>query len=225
MINSKIFLIHIGLIGGLVLLALRFGKETLFAFLALLVVAMNLFVSKQINLFGLSVTASDSLAVGYLLGLNLIQEAYGKEQAKKCILLSFVTALFFCCISLIHIAYTPNTYDSTQSAFLLILGPSFRIFLASLATFFIVQFVDLRFFSFLRAKTAGKFLPARITCSLILSEFLDTALFTILGLWGSVHSPFQVAIFCFIIKLGSIILFIPFSIIAKKMINNAALPV
>ncbi len=221
MSNGWIFSLQTALIGGCLLFALRLGKEALSAFLALLVVLMNLFVTKQIDLFTLSVTASDSITVGYLLGLNLFQESFGRSETKKCIFLSFFIASVFCLLSFVHLIYTPNAFDYTHESFKVLLLPGFRIFSASLFTFFIVQFFDLRLFAFFRRKTEGKYLPLRIALSLILSELIDTALFTTLGLLGSVHSPLQVALLSFLIKLGSILLFIPFSMIAKKMIRHA----
>ena len=70
--NFLVLCLHITTICALTILAMRFGKEVMIAWLSMLVVAMNLFVLKQITLFGLCVTSSDALGVGYLLGLNLI---------------------------------------------------------------------------------------------------------------------------------------------------------
>src|SRR5690554_7549504 len=80
--NIDILCPHIGVLVLLILLTLRLGERALHAWLCVIAVAMNLFVSKQISLFGLEVTATDALAVSYLLGFNLLQEFYGKQVAR-----------------------------------------------------------------------------------------------------------------------------------------------
>ena len=109
--NSIILVLHVTSVCVLTLFALRFGKELMIAWLSLLAVAMNLFVLKQITLFGLCVTSSDALAVGYLLGLNLIQEFFGGKTARKTVWISLFISASFVLLSQIHLAYTPNHYD------------------------------------------------------------------------------------------------------------------
>jgi uncharacterized integral membrane protein (TIGR00697 family) len=115
--NSVILALHVAIVCGLSLFALRFGKELLISWLSLLAVAMNLFVLKQITLFGLSVTSSDALGVGYLLGLNLIQEFFGRKTARQTVWISLFIASGFVLLSQIHLAYAPNRYDLAQSHF------------------------------------------------------------------------------------------------------------
>ena len=55
----------------------------------------NLFVLKQIHLFGMEVTASDGYAIGSLLGLNVLQEFYGKKEAKQATCICFFFMTFF----------------------------------------------------------------------------------------------------------------------------------
>ncbi len=201
------------------LFALRMGREFLFAWLALLAVAMNLFVSKQINLLGLSITCADAPAVGYLLGLNLIQEFYGREAARKMIWLAFFISFGFLLLSQLHLIYIPSDHDTTQLHFKSLLTPLLRITSASLLTFFAVQFFDLRFFSYLRDKTRGKHLATRILTSLMLAEILDTLLFSFLGLYGTVPAIWEIIIFSLLAKWLIILFSTPFISFARKAIH------
>jgi len=86
--NEFIFLLHIIIIAISSLVALRLGKEALVAYVCVLGILSNLFVTKQILLFGFNVIATDAFVVGAVLGLQLLQEYYGKKtenSQKGCI--------------------------------------------------------------------------------------------------------------------------------------------
>ena len=80
--NELLFFIHVFLVVSFVMGALRLGKAALIALSAVQAVLANLFVVKQIDLFGFSITCSDVFAVGGILSINLIQEFFGKEAAE-----------------------------------------------------------------------------------------------------------------------------------------------
>jgi uncharacterized integral membrane protein (TIGR00697 family) len=218
--NSIILCLHVTAICGLTLFALRYGFHFMLAWLCLLALAMNLFVLKQINLFGLSVTSSDALAVGYLLGLNLIQEFFGQKEARKCIWISLFISLSFVLLSQIHLLYLPNQFDLTQGHFRALLAPMPRIIFASLFSFMVVQVVDLKFFSFLKKKTGGKYLPGRTAAALVVSQLLDTLLFSFLGLYGLVAAIFPIILLSLAVKGITIFLSTPFVSLAKKVFRD-----
>jgi queuosine precursor transporter len=203
------------------LAALRFGIEMLIAWLCLLSVAMNLFVLKQITLFGLCVTASDALAVGYLLGLNLIQEFFGRSLARKCMWISLFISCGFLLLSQIHLFYTPNPVDMVHPHCVVLFRPMPRIILASLFSFLTVQIFDLAFFGFLKKKIGGKYLPARTASALFLSQTLDTILFSYLALYGSVVSVSHIIYVSIVIKGVVILLSTPFVMLAKQVMKKS----
>lgn len=217
-LNPLILCLQVATISSMALIALRLGKESLIAWLSILAVAMNLFVLKQITLFGLNVTASDALAVGYLLGLNLIQEFFGRSLARKTVWVSFFASCGFTILSQMILNYAPNSFDLAHTHFLFIFSPAPRLMLASLASFLIVQLVDLAFFQFLRLKTHGKYLTLRTTAALILSQMLDTLLFSFLGLYGLVASVAHVIIMSLAIKGIIILLSAPFISLSKRIV-------
>lgn len=198
-----------------VFLALRFGKSALIALIALQGVFANLFVVKQMKLFGFSVTCSDVFAIGAILSLNLLQEYFGKDAAKRAVKISFLSLLFFVFLSQIHLLYLPNASDTTHSAFETIFSHSVRIVFASLATFFIVQQFDVRFFGWLKGK-----LPVRVATSLVCSQLLDTVLFSLLGLYGIVESVFDIMVVSFLIKCIIIFTSSPFVAFSKRFVRG-----
>ncbi len=220
--NSLILCLHVTLICSLTLGALRLGKEAMIAWLCLLAIAMNLFVLKQINLFGLNVTSSDALGVGYLLGLNLIQEYFGRAYARKTIFISLFIACAFLILSQIHLLYVPNRFDEAHSHFVFLLNPMLRILAASLFSFLVVQLVDVSFFAFLRTQTGGKYLAMRTMAALLLAQTLDTLLFSFLGLYGNVASVIDIVFLSLAIKALVICLSTPFVTLSKKMVAHAS---
>lgn len=219
--NSIILFVHVLTVSGLTLLALRLGKEWMIAWLSLLAVTMNLFVLKQVTLFGLCVTSSDALAVGYLLGLNLIQEFFGTRTARMTVWISLFISASFVLLSKLHLSYTPNFYDLAHPHFSTLLSPLPRIILASLLSFLLVQLFDLAFFQFLRKKTEGKYLTFRTTLALLLSQLFDTLIFSLLALYGLVENVGHIILLSLAIK-GIVILFsTPFITLSKKVFRNA----
>ena len=137
--NEILFFLHIITVIAFVLGSLAIGRNALIACICLQAVLANLFVVQQITLFGLNVTSSDVFAVGGVLGLNLLQEYYGKQIVKKTIWISFFIMLFYLAMSQFQILYTPNSFDQTHLMFVGILRFMPRIIIASLIVYLIVQ--------------------------------------------------------------------------------------
>ncbi|NGX54432.1 MAG: hypothetical protein KR126chlam2_00042 [Chlamydiae bacterium] len=215
--NILTLFLHVVTVSSLTLFALRIGREALVAWLALLIVAVNLFVLKQITLFGLSVTCSDALAVGYLLGLNLIQEFFGQKFARKTVWTTFFISISFLCLSLIHLAYHPNGFDTTHSHFLALFTPMPRIIFASLFTFLLVQFFNITLFSWLTSRTS---FAGRTLISLLASMVLDTLLFSFLGLYGIAANLLHVILFSLAVKSLAGLLSAPFVLLSKRVIKH-----
>jgi uncharacterized integral membrane protein (TIGR00697 family) len=200
--------------------ALRLGSLGLTVLICLQTVFANIFVVKQIDLFGLPVTCSDVYIVGSLLGLNLLQEFFSKEAAKRALRISFFSALFFIAMVEMHLLYTPNGADTTQFAFQRIFSSTPRIVFASVAVFFLVQQIDMRIFGWLQKKANGRHLPLRIGLSLFLSQTIDTILFSYAGLYGLVASVIAVIVVSLPIKFLSIVCSAPFTSLCRKFVKG-----
>ena len=200
MSNEIFFLTQVLLCLACSIWAGRLGAFPLTALIALQGVLANLFVLKQIELFGLTVTASDVFAVGGILGLNLLQEYFGKEAAKQAIRSSLFTLLFFVAVSQIHLWYFPAPIDQTHAAFETVLSSAPRIVIASLVVYYLVQKIDVALFGLLKQWFGDRRLGFRMGLSLLLTQGIDTVLFAYLGLYGLVASIFDVILVSFLIK-------------------------
>ena len=214
--NESIFLLHVAVVIAFALGALKLGKEALTTWVALQAVLANLFVIKQMHFFGFTVTCSDVFAIGSIAGLNLLQEYFGKEIAKRAALICFCSMLFFGVMGQIHLLYLPSPEDVTQAAFTLLLSPTPRLLIASIATFFIVQQIDLRFYGLLKKYSV----PARGALALCVSQLLDTSLFSLLGLYGIVASLSDIILVSFLVKLAIIGCMTPLTALSKKIVHH-----
>ena len=201
MSNELLFFIQTLLIVGFALGALRLGSAALTAWVAIQALIANLFVLKQITLFGLDVTASDVFAIGSLLGLNFLQEFFSREEARKATWICFFFMIFFTIISQIHLLYHPNVHDFSQGAFTALLTFSPRLLIASMTVFFIVQQIDIRLFAYLKKTRPSMSFALRSGISLVCTQFLDTFLFSFAGLYGIVISVLDIIVVSFLIKL------------------------
>jgi uncharacterized integral membrane protein (TIGR00697 family) len=202
-VNQLLFLSQLLLSLLFTLGALRLGREALIASAAFQALFANLFLLKQIELMGLTVTASDGFAVGSMLALNLLRQVYGKESAHKCIHVSFFCLLAFALFSQLHLLYVPSSADGAHGAYEVLLAPAPRLFFSSLLTFWVAQQVDLWVFGKL---PEGWSFGWRSGISLTVALALDTVLFTVMGLYGLVSAIGDVIVFSFCVK--AVILFV-----------------
>jgi queuosine precursor transporter len=214
MLNEMIFLGHALLVVAFVLSALRFGQRTLTATLALLAILANLFVLKQTHLFGLNVICSDVYVIGSMLGLNLLQEYYGKRAARGAVWISFFALLLFGLMSQIHLLYKASTYDTRDLAYHAILSPTPRLLFASFAAYLLSQLLDTELFG--RLRRGPLFL--RSAFSMTLCQVVDTATFTLLGLLGLVSHLLPIVLMSLAIKMITICTSTPFLALARRLV-------
>jgi len=221
-INELLLVIHTLIIGSAALVALKLGKEALVSYISIGALLANLFVLKQISLFGYTATCADAYYISAMLGLNLLQEYYGREVTTKAVWTSFFLMGFFALMSYIHLIYIPSMFDTSHSHFMALLEPAPRIVMASLATYFIVQQIDLRIYGTLKVLFLGNYLTLRSYISLGVSQLIDTILFSFLGLYGIVEHISDIIIVSYIIKLTVIALLTPAIYFSKKIIPTTA---
>src|SRR6266404_4949965 len=182
--NELIFALHTIIIAMFSLGALALGQSALVAFVCSCCVLANLFVVKQITLFGLTATCADAFTVGATIGLNLLQEYFGKEIAKRTIWINFCLLIFYAIVSQIHLIYIPHTADSMHLHFMPLLNLMPRIVVASFSVYLISQMADYYLYGLLKKAFQNRYIILRNYSSIILCQLLDTVLFSFLGLYG-----------------------------------------
>ncbi len=213
--NELIFLLHASALSLFLLIALRMGKEALIALISLYGILANLFVTKQITLFGLGATASDAFAVAAILGLNLLQEYFGTAISKKAIWICFMSLVAYTAATQLHLAYMPSSFDITHGHFCALLEVMPRITFASIFTFFIVQQIDRWLYGILQNKFGTRYFVLRNYASLAFSQLIDTILFSFLGLFGVVENIASIILVSYMIKMLATFLTTPWLILSK----------
>jgi uncharacterized integral membrane protein (TIGR00697 family) len=196
--NEALFFFHAIVILFFTRIALHLGKTAISCLIVLEVILANLFVNKQITLFSLEITPTDAYTIGAIVGINLLQEHFGRENAKKLTSTIFLLLLFFIGMSLFQTHYTPSKYDSFHPFFIAILSTTPRIFLSSIFSLFLTQRLDIELFSRLRKRFS---LQISMAISLIITQAFDNILFTFLALSGTVHSMISIITLSYVIKL------------------------
>jgi len=218
MFNELLFSLQIVIINITVLIVGKFGKSALTAYVSLLFIMANIFVIKQINLFGLTITSADSFIIGISFSLNLLQEFWGKEQAQKAVWISFILSIFYVLISHCIVAYIPASIDDAQIHLMYLTTYTVRIVAASFVTYLITQFIDIHFYAYLKKITHDQYFIARNYISISTSQFIDTVLFSYLGLFGIVSNIGHIIFMSYTIKLITIVCATPFLAFTKKVL-------
>lgn len=217
MLNESIFLLHSIVIAGTMLCLLPFGRSGLTAGVCLYSILSNLFVTKQITLFGFETISTDVFTIGAVFGLNLLQEHFGLDATRKAINCNFVLMTCYLIMSQLHLAYAPNSYDTMHPLFQQILDPMLRITVVSVASYFISQYCDAYLYRALKNRFHDKHLVMRNFMSLSCSQLLDTVLFSVAALYGTVHNVLHVIIISYAIKMLVVLINSPFIVLSKKL--------
>jgi queuosine precursor transporter len=208
--NELIFIFHTVIIATFALGALALGRSALVDFVCIQCILANLFVVKQITLFGLTATCADAFTVGATIGLNLLQEYFGKEIAKKAIWNNFFLLIFYAIVSQIHLIYIPHRADIMHLHFMPLLNLMPRIVIASFSVYLISQMADFYLYGFLKKTFQDRYIVVRNYASIAFCQLIDTILFSFLGLYGIIDNIWEVITISYLIKLASIIIATPF---------------
>lgn len=218
--NEYLFFGHTIIVSIASIIALRIGKEALITFLAIQTLLANLFVTKQMMFFGFCVTCSDVFSIGASLCLNLLQEYYTKKDAIKAIWISFFCLLFYTIMTQFQIAYIPTTHDTMHGHFVALLTPMLRIIAASLIAYLVSQHSDTFIYSFIKQRWPSAPFIIKNYGSLLLSQAIDTLLFSVLGLWGIVEHLDHIIMVSYVIKVIAILCAVPFVALCTTFIRK-----
>ncbi len=174
---------------GSLLIAYRlFGKLGLFIWIPISTILANIQVLVTIESFGLVATLGNVMYGSCFLATDILAENHGKKDAQKAVAIGFFSLIFTALImnyilmyTSIEDAFSVAMFENIKNIFKML--P--RLALASLVAFFISQNHDVWAFEFWKKKFPGtKNLWIRNNASTIVSQSLDTAIFTLIAFWG-----------------------------------------
>lgn len=215
--NEVIFLAHVFLVSVLAYSIRRQSVNAQTTLMVTFALLGNLMVLKQMLLFGFKVTTADVYAVGVILVLNYIREAYDDQAVHQAMRYSFGALTLLAVASYFQIAYEPLAQDQMSQAYSQMMGQFPKIVLVSAVVYWVVQYLDNRLFSWMRGIFGQRYLTGRILLSLVFSQILDTILFSIYALDDIAISLVDIIIFSSLVKIGCSFLMIFNTIISEKI--------
>jgi queuosine precursor transporter len=219
--NEAIFFLQTFVALLAVLLAARMGLVWLIALLCTMLVLMNLFVLKQMDLFGMELTGGNVLYGAVFLATDLLAEHWGKRQAYRAVRIGFCVSLFAMVMGRLIVLFEPNAFDAEMGggeALATLLTPQWRIVSASMVTYLLVQHLDVFLYEWWRRRTKGKALWLRNNGSTWVSQAADTVLFTVLAFAGMGFPIWNMIFFTYILKVSLAILDTPFLYLSKTQL-------
>ena len=133
----------------------------------------------------LALSASVFMYSATFIFTDVLAEIWGIKEARKVV---YVGALMYPLIFFtlqFAVNWEPHpVWAEQQEGFANTMGTTFRITLASLASFVVSQFHDVWAFHFWKRKTKGKHLWLRNNASTISSQFFATVIFYVIGFYG-----------------------------------------
>ena len=222
MSNELIFILTVLIYLGSVLLLYKFfGKNGLFAFAIFGTILGNIAVCKCIDLFGVSTTAGNVLYASTFLVTDILSEKYGKKEASKAVKYSFSILLLWLLGTQIILLFTPNANDYINGSLQVVFGLVPRITIASLIGFVCSQNIDVFLYHTIWKKTGEneKMLWLRNNGSTLISQAIDTIIFTVLAFYGTYPTNVFISILLttYLFKAVVAILDTPFIYIARKI--------
>ena len=209
MFNEVLFFSQIIIVSAFALGSLAFGRSGLVSFISVSWLIANLFVPKEATLFGLSVLTSDVFAVGCDVGISLLREYYGEDDAKKAIYTGLYILLFFLVVSQILILYTPSLNDTSHIHFEALFGRMPRIIITGFFVSLLSKNLNLVFLNGLTKLIGDRYFQLKAMCAIAAAQLIDTVLFCYIALYGVATSVNQIIFFSYSVKLLAIIFCVP----------------
>lgn len=202
MTNELLLVGSVVFIFGAVLLAFRlFGRTGLYCLSGVIMVLANIEVLMLVSAFGMEQTLGNVLFAASFLITDVLSECAGKKAANKAVTIGMFVSAFFLLLSQSWLLYTPSPNDLVAPAMVQVFSNTPRMMVASFAVYAVSQFFDVWLYHkwwALTERLCGdrrRFLWLRNTGSTLVSQFINTALFTLCAFWGTYDTSTLLSVF------------------------------
>lgn len=210
---------------GLLAFYYFFGKTGLYAWTVITTITANIEVLILINAFGIEQTLGNILFASNFLLTDILSEIYGKKDADTAVNLGIATSLVFILISQSWFLYTPATSDWASESIRTLFAHTPRMMFASFLVYAICQRFDVWLYHkcwSLTTRISGNnkaFLWVRNNASTLISQFLNTVLYT-LGAFAGLYNTqtlINICISSYAIYIVTSLADTPFIYLARKI--------
>lgn len=226
MMNELLLIGSVVFIYSAVLFAYKFfGKTGLYCVSAIATVLANIEVVILVNAFGMEQTLGNVLFAATFLITDILSECEGKKEAGKAVWLGVFSSLFFLVLSQSWIAYIPAESDTVHGAIVQVFSNTPRMIIASLVVYAVSQLFDVwlyhKWWAFTEKRFGDKrrFLWLRNNGSTLISQILNTLLFTLFAFWGTYDVKTLISIFLssYVIYIFTSLLDTPVVYLARRI--------
>ncbi len=219
--NEILFLVSLIINFSCVLFAYKFfGKIGVFCWIAMATVIANIEVLKCVDIFNMALTLGNVTYGSIFLATDILNEKYGIEDAQKSVYIGFFVLLSFTVLTQVDLHYISNSSDFAGEAMKTLFSITPRICFGSMFAYFISNMLDVYLYMLIKKMLpSDKFLWVRNNVATMISQFIDTIIFTLIAFAGvfSTNILFQLIITTYAIKLLIALLDTPFLYVAKRI--------
>lgn len=200
------------------------GRTGLFIWIPVSVILANIQVTKTVVLFGLEATLGNIVYATSFLATDILSECYGKKDAARAVGIGFFSLVVMTVLMNMAIIFIPAESDFVQESMTTIFALMPRIALGSLIAYVISQVHDIHAFDYWKRKLPGsRWLWLRNNASTMVSQLIDTLLFTMIAFYGVFPWSvlWQIMLTTYVLKWVVAALDTPFMYLAKHWHGNS----
>ncbi|MBU0615663.1 MAG: queuosine precursor transporter [Nanoarchaeota archaeon] len=208
---------------SMVLIAYRFfGKNGLYAMIVMSIIVANIQVLKTVNMFGLVVTLGNVIYGSIFFSTDLLSEFHGRKAATTGVWIGFFAMILTTVYLQIALLFTPDVSDFAHPLLEGLFSFLPRIAIGSLIAYAISQMHDVWSFHFWKRFTKGKHLWLRNNASTLISQFIDSVVFSTIAFLGvfPLDVFWQILLTTYLFKLIVAVVDTPFMYYAKYVVGK-----
>lgn len=226
MTNELLLLGSVVFIFSMALFSYRFfGKSGLYCLSAIATILANIEVLLLIHAFGMEQTLGNVLFAVTFLITDILSECEGKKEANRAVWIGMFTSLFFLLLSQSWLLYIPAESDWAMGAIREIFSSTPRMLISSFTVYAISQMFDVwlyhKWWALTEKKTGDRrrFLWLRNNGSTLVSQLLNTLLFTLFAFYGTYDTGTLLSIFAssYVIYIFTSLLDTPVLYLARRV--------
>ena len=201
------------------------GKAGLYCVSAVATILANIEVVILIEAFGMEQTLGNVLFAVTFLITDILSECEGKRSANLAVMTGIFSSIFFLVLSHSWLMYVPAPGDTMAPMITAVFSNTPRMVLSSLTVYAISQFFDVwlyhKWWGFTEKRFGDRrrFLWLRNNGSTLISQVINTLLFTLLAFWGTYDAGTLISIFIssYVIFIVTSLLDTPFVYLARRI--------
>ena len=170
-----------------------FGRDGLLGCIVLAILLANIQGPKLTIIFGLQTSLGVIFYSGIFFATDLLSEKYGRAEASKAVLIGFAVSVIVVLMMSLALMFQPSDQPNTaefsmriHESFQAILNFTPRFVFGSLLAYLISQSLDVWLFHKIKERTQGRWLWLRNNGSTMLSQAVDTLIYSFVVWWGVV---------------------------------------